>query len=377
MKNKRYLTLLAAIASTPVFAAPFLAIGDNAELFVTANASARYEDNIDFRSNNTTSDVIAEFTPGLELAFGKTSLVRGTFSVFEKFIAYADNTEFNDELFNALFKSTYSGAKVQLNTNASYRELNQTTREVQAIIESTEIEAGVNGEVSLTSKTKVGLGIQYSDRDYDSAGLLDRTTYTVPANYFFSISPKVDLSAGIRYRSTEVDAANSDSESYNFNVGARGEFTAKLSGSFNVGFTRLEQDSANSSNLPGVEAGLVYAYSPKTSFRLDLSNDFETSAVVLPGSQGSQKIASATFGGDTQISPALSLNSSIAYQNVEYLNTTTDRQDDFVVFTVGAGYILTQRLSLSAYYSYKKNMSDQAAAEFDSNTVGLSANFRY
>jgi hypothetical protein len=377
MKNKRYLTLLAALASTPVFAAPFLAIGDNAELFLTANASARYEDNIDFSEDNETSDVISEFSPGLELAFGKNSLVRGSFSVYEKFIAYADNSEFNDELFNALFKSSYSGANFQLASNASFRELNQTTRDVQAIIESTEIEAGVNGEVSLTSKTKVGLGLQYLDRDYKPTGLLDRTTYTVPANYFFAISPKVDLSAGVRYRNTDVDAADSDSESYNYNVGARGQFTAKLSGSFNVGFTHLEQDSAGSSSLPGFDAGLVYAYSPKTSFRLDLSNDFDTAAVALPGSQGSQKIASATFGGNTQISPAFSLNSSATYQNIEYLNTATDREDDFIVFTVGAGYIVTQRLSLSAYYSYKKNVSDQAAAEFDANTVGLSANFRY
>lgn len=378
MKNKRSLTFLAGLASTPVIAAPFLAIGDNAELFLTANASARYEDNVTFASANEISDQIFEFSPGLELAFGKNSLVRGSFSVYEKFIAYADNTQFNDELFNAIFKSTYSGAKLKVGTNASYRELNQTTRDVQAIIESTEMAAGVDGEVSLTRKTKVGAGFQYSDRDYKGAGLLDRTVYTIPVNYFFAISPKVDLSAGIRYRNTEVDAANSDSESFNFNVGARGEFTAKLSGSFNVGFTRRKTDAGGgSSSLLGVDAGLVYAYSPKTRFTLDLSNDFETGAVALPGSQGGQKIASIAIGGNTQISPAFSLNSSVSYQHIEYLNTVTAREDDFMVFTVGGGYIVTQRLSFSAYYRYTKNISDSAASEFDSNTVGLSANFRY
>lgn len=378
MKNKRSLTLLAGLASTPVFAAPFLAIGDNAELFLTANASVRYEDNITFASANEESDVIFNFSPGLELAFGKSSLVSGTFSIYEKFIAYADNTQFNDELFNAVFKSNYSGAKLKLSTNASYRELNQTTRDVQAIIESTEMAAGVSGEVSLTRKTKVGLGIQYADRDYKPAGLLDRTTYTVPVNYFFAISPKVDLSAGVRYRYTDVDAVNADSESYNVNVGARGEFTAKLSGSFNVGFTRRElENGGSSSSLLGVDAGLVYAYSPKTRFNLDLSNDFETGSVALPGSRGGQKVASVSFGGSSRVSPAVSLNSSIAYQHIEYLNTVTPREDDFIVFTVGGGYVVSQRLSLSAYYSYKKNISDNAASEFDANTVGLSANFRY
>lgn len=61
MTTKSRLALLSALAATPAFAAPFLAIGDNAELFLTARSEARYEDNLTFLSSNELQDTIFEF----------------------------------------------------------------------------------------------------------------------------------------------------------------------------------------------------------------------------------------------------------------------------------------------------------------------------
>jgi len=374
MKSKSPYALLTTILATPVFAAPFLAIGDNAELFLTGSTSVRFEDNIAFDSANEKSDEIFEFTPGAEIKFGKSSLTKGSFTIFERFIAYSDHTKYNDELFNALFKSLYEGSKLNFSTNASYRELNQTTRDVRAVIASTELAAGANAELSVTEKSKVGLGIQYTDQNYAPAALADNTTFTVPVNYYFAIRPKIDLSAGVRYRNTDSTAAFSDSEDFYLNAGARGAFTPKLSGNFNVGYTARDADTSpgidGNDGLFGFNAGLAYAYSPKTQFTLDASNDFDTSATGA-----GQEKTSIALGASSAISTSLTLSTSVTYQNIDNLNG--GRSDDYFIFGAGAVYVINSSVNFAAQYSHYTNNSSLAAADFSANVLSFSANFRY
>ncbi|MCX6937859.1 MAG: outer membrane beta-barrel protein [Verrucomicrobia bacterium] len=376
MKNKRRLALLAGISAAPAFAAPFLAIGENAELFVTAGTNARFEDNITLSSSAEQSDEIFEFSPGAELVFGKGSLTSGSLTVFERFIAYSDHTTYNDNLANVLFKSSYEGAKLALQSNASYVESSQATRDVQSIIASSELAAGLNGELTLTEKSKIGAGIQFSDVNYDPVALPDRSIYTIPVNYFFAVRPKLDLSTGIQYRHTDVDATDSDSDDYYFNVGARGEFTPKLVGNFSVGYNLRETDAAapadDSQGSYGLKSGLTYLYSPKTQFSLDLSNDFATGSAG-----GGQEVMAATVGASSSVAADLTLRASISYSKIDYLNSAPSRTDDYIVFNTGATYTINEHASLTAAYTFLDNASDISTSEFSGNVLSISANFRY
>ena len=374
MENKRRLALLTALSAAPAFAAPFLAIGENAELFVTASTSTRFEDNITLSNKNERSDEIFEFTPGAELVFGKGSLTSGSLTVYERFIAYSDHSQYNDELANVLFRSSYEGAKINLQSNASYVESSQATRDIQAIIASKELAAGVNGEITLTEKSKIGAGLQFSDLNYEPVSLPDRSTYTIPVNYFFAIRPKLDLSTGIQYRNTNVDAAKADSDDYYFNVGARGEFTPKLIGNFNVGYNLREFDDSalDSEGSYGLKSGLTYLYSPKTQFNLDLSNDFATGSAG-----GGQEVLAATIGGSSNISADFTVRASLSYQQVDYLNSTPSRTDDYLVFSTSATYTINEHATLTAAYTYLNNASDVTTSEFSGNVLSISASFRY
>src|SRR5437870_3199696 len=83
-----------------VYAAPFLAIGDNAELFLTGSAGVSYNDNIFLADSGPgkESDEIINFTPGINLEFGKESLVKGTMSISESLSTYLDHSEMNSQL---------------------------------------------------------------------------------------------------------------------------------------------------------------------------------------------------------------------------------------------------------------------------------------
>ena len=372
MTNKRRLILLSSITAAPAFAAPFLAIGDNAELFVTARTEARYEDNLTLSSSNEESDEVFEFVPGAELNFGKNSITKGSLVVYERLTAYSSNPELNDTLANVLFKTNYNGAKLNLSTNASFRESSQNTRDARgaSLVRRDYTNAGVDGEYALTEKSKFALGVAYADTNYKLAGFTDQESVSVPVNYYFAISPKVDLSAGLTYRDTSVDAAGADSEDIYYNVGARGEFTSKLSGSFSVGLNTREYDSGADESGLGLKAGLAYDLSPKTALSLDLSRDFETGA----DSSGIETSA-VSFGARTEVTSALSVNASLSYQQLDYLSI--DRSDDYIVASVGVSYSYSQNLSFDAGYNFSDNDSDLDASSFTANVFTVGANFRY
>lgn len=371
MKHTRRLALL-TLSTTPVFAAPFLAIGDNAELFLTANAQTRFEDNVSLASDALKQDdVIFEFTPGFELLYGKRSAVRSSLSVYEQFIRYADLNGLDSELFNAIFTSEYTGTKLTANAEASYRQLNQNTRAVAGavLVRRDTYAAKLNAEYAFTEKTKGGTGIQYEKTDYELAGFTDSQSFSVPLNYYYAISPKVDLSAGFRYRQTDVDAINADTEDLNFNVGARGEFTPKLSGSFDIGYTLRKPDVGSDEGLVAANAGLTYAYSLKTQFTLGLRRDFDTSATGQ-----SQESSSITLGASTRFNESFAANASLQYQDIDY---PAARSDQYVSASVGVTYTYNQLLSFGAAYTHQNNSSNAAFSEFTANVVSLSANFRY
>lgn len=374
MITKRRLALLSALTTAPAFAAPFLAIGDNAELFLTARTEARYEDNVFLSSANEESDFIFEAVPGAEIVFGKNSNVKGKVAVFERLTAYSDNSDLNEELFTGRFDTSYEGAKMKLKTNGSFQELFQNTRDVQSnasLVRRDVTSAGINGEYSITEKSKIGSGVTYNETEYKTAGYNSQDSIYVPVSYYFAITPKVDLSSTISYRKTDVAAVNGDSEDMSYMVGARGQFTAKLFGTASIGLTNRDPEVGKDSNLLGVKSGLSYAYSPKTNFTLDLSNDFETGADA-----SGIKVSSATFGATTEINAALSLFSSFSYHVYDYTYGVNNRTDDFINFNIGARYIYNEHLNLEAGYSISDNSSD-VGPEFTQNMFRLAANFRY
>lgn len=379
MITKRRLALLSSLSAVPAFAAPFLAIGDNAELFLTARTEVRYEDNVTFSSTNELQDEAFQFDPGAEINFGKNSLLKGSLAFYESLTAYSDYTNLNSNLANLVFASQYEGAKLKLDTNASFRELNQNSRDVRnaaSLVRRDAYAAGANGEYSLTEKSKIGLGARYDRTQYKSPGFNDQTNYTVPVNYFFAITEKVDLSAGVQYRKTDVadraPGVNSDSEDYYYNVGARGEFTAKLSGKFNIGYLvrSPEASGAGDESSVGANAGLAYALTPKTSFTLDLSNDFQTGS----DARGTET-SSISLGATTSLTSALSVGATVGYSKIDYISS--NRTDDYLVGGVNLTYIYNSHVNFEAGYSINDNSSDVASSEFTANVIRIAANFRY
>lgn len=375
MNQLTRIAVIPALLALPLTAAPFLSIGDNAELFVTAQTGFKYEDNVFLSKSNKVDDFSFFAAPGLELVFGKNSLWKGTLSAYETWTSYFDTEGIDSHLTTILFNTSYDGVRWKINANAGYRQLYQNSRDAilaNALVRRDLISAGINAEYFLTEKSKLGAGFGYSDTNYRTAGYNDYTDYTVPLNYYYGITPKVDLSAGVRYRHTVSDGG-SDSDTYYFNLGSRGQFTPKLAGTASIGYNMKQYEGSTApddESQVGAQVGLTYSYSPKTLFNLDISNDFGTSS----NASGTKNFRVAV-GGQTQLTTELGAGASVSYERIDYQDGP--RKDDFYVFALYSNYVINQYMTLTAAYNFQWNDSNQDANEFKANVASVSLSFRY
>ncbi|MFM8619835.1 MAG: hypothetical protein ACKOE8_14055, partial [Opitutaceae bacterium] len=116
MKNSLRLALLPAALATSVAAAPFMAIGDGAELFLTGTLGVRSDDNV-FLAAKAESDLIFEIAPGVSLEFGKNGQLKGSLTLSDSFTNYSDNSKLNTQLFSGAFRSNYDDGKLKMGFN--------------------------------------------------------------------------------------------------------------------------------------------------------------------------------------------------------------------------------------------------------------------
>jgi hypothetical protein len=391
MKNTLRLTLISVSLAAGSYAAPFMAIGDGAELFLTGSLGVRADDNI-FLSRDAESDLIFDITPGVDLTFGKNAQLKGSLTLMDAFANYSDNSELNTNLFSGDFVSRYDDGKMKLGFNVGYHELNQNTVDVRSagvLVRRDVFSAGGNTEVEVSQITSVGGGIAFNHENYKRGGYTDSDSLTVPIDFYYKWTPKLDLSLGYRYRDYRVDTLGQDSTDHFFNIGARGEFSPKLTGKVAVGLTNRELDRGDDESLFGVDASFAYEVSPKTSLQFGVSNDFGTSP------QGQQQKNFILNGMViSKISEEWSVNAGLSYRSIEYAEIPAEtrttgttvttirpriagRTDDYWEGQLGTTYIVNSNIQIVGAYVYRNYSSDLSLNEFKNNVFSVAANFRY
>jgi polysaccharide biosynthesis protein VpsM len=366
--------------ATTASAVPQFRIGENAELFATGRVAVHHDDNVLLSDLDELSDTVFEVAPGLEFSFGQGALTSGTFTYVETISRFIDNDFLDRELSAVEFLGNYEDGKLKLEAESFYRQLNQNTRDVRGPFPVRRDVFGISlsGEVFATQKSSIGTGLSFDRTDYKRDGYVDSEEFNIPVSVYYHWREKIDLSAGVRYRETQLDGGFGDSSDFFYNVGARGDFTPKFSGEFNVGFVDRSYDAGGSDSSLGVESAFRYRVSEKTSLRFGVGNDFGTSA---EGS--SQRNFMLTLGAETDFSEQWQAGASVTYRKIEYIG---GRTDDFLYGQLSGAYRLNRNVKFSASYQYRKNDSDFSAidatgrvrsADFTNNLFTLAADIRY
>ena len=397
MKTTVRLLLLSAALAAGAQAAPFLAVSDNSEVFLTGTLGVREDSNI-YLSHGAVSDTIWDVDPGFQFVFGNTSAAKGTLSVVDNIATYSSHSALNSNLLGSAFNVGYEDGKTKAAFNASYNELNQNTFNVNtggtrtdALIRRNVTMLGGSGELSVTEKTSVSAGATFERTDYRLNSFSDEDQFSIPLNYYYEVTPKLDASLGYTYRAS-WQQLNTDSVDNFYNVGVRGEITPKLSGHINVGVTDrrftgkvAHLNGLSSVSLFGIDSNLTYAVSPKATLQLSVNNDFDTNA---QGDQ--QKDFSISGSGAVNLSEEWTLNATLTWRNIKFANNGAmlgDRTDDFWDAQAGATYKINSIVSITVAVAYRENDSGHAAREtngagassrsFKGTVWSLAANFRY
>lgn len=371
MKNHARALALATTLGVNAVAAPFIAVGDNAELFLTAAGSVKVDDNIYLlTSGNEKDDMVFSFAPGVDFVFGKNSATSGNIYYRHEFLRYSDFSQQDTSLANVGANALYSNGKSKVDLGASYAETAQNEISTPgAIVPMDMTNVRALGEFAATEKTSIGTGIRYEKKDYKISGAYrDSDIWTIPADVYFEYSPKLQASLGYRFRDTNLGGTGVDSQDHFFNVGARGEFTPKLSGQVRVGFVQRSFDNDRDDSDFGAEANLSYAASPKTTLVFGASNDYGSSAIG-----DSTSTLSFNFGADTRLDEQWSWNLNLAMRSIEY----SARSDDFFQGDLGFVYTYNVNLKFMGGVTIRKQSSDLASSEFDNSVFSLAANIRY
>lgn len=372
MKNSLRIVLFSLSLGSVGYAAPLVAIGDGAELFVTGTLGVRVDDNI-FLGANGIDDVIFDINPGVEITFGKNAQLKGALTLADNFSTYADNSSLNTNLFQADFVAKYDDAKLKLGFNAGFHELNQNTADVRGgkLTRRDIATAGGNAEVEISQLMSVGAGLSFLHENYKPAGYDDADEITVPLDVYYELTPKLDMSVGYRYRDREIKGVGRDSTDHFLSVGARGDFSPKLTGVLKVGYSKRRIANGGDRNLLGLDSSFALELSPKTSVQLGASNDF---GVTPQGDQ--QKNLTINGSATFKLTTELSLNGGVSWRSIQY----SSRTDDFWEYTAGAAYIINSNIRLAGSYVHRDYSSDNrafAGSEFKNNVFSVSATLRY
>ena len=342
-------------------------------------------DNNIFLSNTTkTGDTIIAVTPGVDYTFGQNSLSHGTLSYKNAITRYANKSAPNAALSSGAADFGYDNGSLTLLGAASFQQSNTSVAGIgQSFLYRRDVLAlDTSAESHLTAKTSVKTGINYNKSEYKTGGLVGSEETGVPLRIYLETSPKVSVFAGVGYRKvTPENGGTSTSKDLDYNIGGRGNFTAKLNGEISLDYRTRSVADKPKENFTGINGSLNYELTPKTTSSLVISNDFSTGALgeSLKNSSYALRLAADP-------APQWQLGTGLTYRHVEYgqsvfslnnVSTSVNRVDRLWEGDVQATYLFRTWMTASASYTFRRNQSSLSAAEYSDSILSLILGFRY
>jgi len=380
-----------SLLTTSAQAAPLVSIGDNVDVFFNGSSSMRWDSNVFRNEDSEESDLIWTISPGFDINVGR-GLSNLDFNVITRYdvVRHNDISDLDSEMFHILAKGAYQSSRLDVNGSLSFDEYKMSSGDVNVPDDLVAYEvtaASLNGEYSVSPKFSFGAGFSYSERAYKNGGksfdgqFADREITRLPFDIFYELTPKVDLSLGYTYTTTEVgerasglsDLPSYDTEGHYFNIGARGDLLPKLTGFFKVGYKVREINGTvskrGSDGMLGLDADFTWAATPKVTAGLSFSRDFEIGGV---GSTTENSLVDVWTSYSISSQWSSRLNASYSLRDYD-----SGREDSQYQLGARLTYVPSQLWRFSGGYSYSENDSNAANSSYQNHTLSVTASLRY
>jgi hypothetical protein len=380
MKNQTRISILATLvlAATTAGTAAMYKLGEDAHVRFLADVGLVYQDNLFLSPDSLEEDDLQlVFTPGVELVMGSKASST-TLSYKHMFSRYDDNSELNDDFAQFNLVTKYDSGRTYATASASYREEYSNTYGVDngsdifgVLVKRDFYNMSGMVKYGLSELTALSGGLDYTKVNYDLPFYADQESYAVPVTFYYNIRPKIDLTAGLRYRNTDTSIGLEYDDMYYY-VGAVGElFSPVIYADLSIGYQEREEknDLIPSEGSAAYSLSFIYTGNPKSKAYLTVARDYRTSAY----SALAYAWTSATLGANYTLSNLISFDGSIAFGTAEY--DQSPREEDITMLRVGANYHPNDYLTVSAGYVYRD--VDGNIANYTTNEIRVTASLRY
>jgi len=236
-----------------------------------------YDSNLFYRANHEIGDFITGISPGINLYLGKPERNSISFNYQLDRLIHADRSEMDGNNHTFAIQTQLQGPhwllkgqdKIQLLSN---RALGYELNFVQVLVDYEAYRDNYRLTYNLSEKTSLYLDGVYDAVDYaKGTSVLDYNNFAVTAGFGYAALPKTTFFGEIYYGQTATDPNTPLLPKYAHSdflggfLGAKGDFTAKLSGQLKAGYeTRQFSDNTEAGGAMVVAAALDYRLSEKS-----------------------------------------------------------------------------------------------------------------
>jgi hypothetical protein len=378
--SKTTILLSAALCFSSANAEPILSFSEDAHLHFIADAEVVYQSNLFLQSTGRVSDTYFAFSPGLELRLAQEGAASATLRYQHRFTAFMDRDELDGDFADFGMQARYNSGLVLASAYANYKELASNTFDANqdgVLIERTQSDVGGNVRYEISELTAVKVGADYAKMDYDDAFYTDYESLSLPVTFFYKVRPKIDLTAGLRYRETDTSSRFFQTFDYTdmyYFVGAVGElFSPVIYADISIGLQQRDYDNSSLDLSSGsYDITFIYTGDVKTTVYAGLSRDYRTSAI----GGTAYAFTSVNLGARYALSRFIGLNAGITYGESEY--EQSPRAEDITMFNLGASYQPNDYLSFRASYEFTDvEGANIFSSDYQNNRFRVTASLRY
>jgi hypothetical protein len=342
-----------------------------------------YDSNLFYRPNHKISDFITTISPGINLYLGKPERNSISFTYQLDRLLHADRTELDGNNHSFTIQTQLQGPhwllkgldRIQLFSN---RVLGAELNFLQGVINYDVYYDSYRLTYNLSEKTSVYLDGTYDAIDYAKGKfVLDYNNLTATAGFAYAALPKTTFFGEIYYGQTATDPNVTNilkfahSEFVGGFLGAKGDFTAKLSGQLKAGYeTRQFSDNTSAGGALVVAATLDYRFSEKSSVTLNyvrrsnVSVQSGNAAYIVDAMNVQMRQGIGTRG--KWMATLLGEYDLYDYQG----NVFAKRTDTVYRFSAGLDYLVQVWLTAGVGYEFNKyNSTSSGTSEYDVHRI--------
>lgn len=360
------------------------------DIFFNGGVSGQFRSNV-FNNPTAEDDYVLILSPGVEVNVGRNSNANIKITFREDILRYNKFTSQNTNLSNLHVNGVYNSGPLTSKAGFSFVQTQQNSASLLGIpgaatsrdlIKRDLYNAFIAADYDVSPKTAIDGAIRWSHVDYtnnDSFGnrYANTNAISVPVNFFYRYSPKLDVGLGYRFRYTDVSStgvrAGHDYQDHFVSLAVRGEIAPKLTSRLNAG-VQVRDDNAPGASRDTTTFSMLsefqYAVTPKVALVAGFTRDF--------GISGDGR-STEDVGGHGRVTYAfsdfVSASAHFGFERSEYQGQP--RTDDTIRTGVGVTYTPNNYIALSAVYNFINNASNVNGASFSGHTVDISASLRY